>query len=173
MSSFDSALSVVLAHEGGWVNHPTDPGGETNYGISMRFLREHGIQPQDIGLKDYAPGCLRGLTRDAAADLYWRFFWDSLELGEVTDQLSATKLFDAAVNMGCVQAVKLAQRAVGVTVDGVLGPVTRHAIGSMPGRVFVGAMSAEMLRFYEVLAAQKPSLAVFLPGWRARASWGT
>lgn len=173
MANFDPALSVVLAHEGGWVDHPADPGGETNFGISMRFLREKGIKPQDIGLKDYAPGCLRGLTREAAADLYWRFFWDAIELGEVTDQLAATKLFDAAVNMGPAQAIKLAQRAVGATPDGVLGPLTRHAIGAMPGRVFVSAMAAEMLRFYEALAASKPALAVFLPGWRARAAWGT
>lgn len=173
MSNFESALPVVLAHEGGWCNHPADPGGETNFGISMRFLREHNIAPQDIGLKDYAPGCLRGLPRDVVAAIYWKYFWEPLGAANIVDQLSATKLFDATVNTGQAQAVRLAQRAVGVSVDGVNGPQTTKAINAMPGRVFVGAMAAEMLRFYEGLAAAKPALAVFLGGWRKRAAWGT
>ena len=103
--SFDRAVALVLKHEGGYVNDPRDPGGETRYGISKRAYPDVDI--------------LR-LTEDEAKAIYKRDYWDKLRTDEIPEQL-AICLFDAAVNMGRERAIRLLQRACGVAQDGVMG----------------------------------------------------
>ena len=103
--SFDRAVEMVLAHEGGYVNDPRDPGGETRFGISKRAYPDVDI--------------LR-LTEDEAKAIYRRDYWDKIRPDEIPEPI-AICLFDAAVNMGRDKAVRLLQRACGVAQDGVMG----------------------------------------------------
>lgn len=108
MSLFDQAVRSVLKHEGGYVNDPADPGGETKYGITKRSYPALDIACLTVG--------------DAIA-IYRRDYWDRIHGDELPSGL-AYFLLDTAVNLGVVQAVRYLQRAAGTPVDGVMGPVT-------------------------------------------------
>jgi lysozyme family protein len=111
-SEFDSAFEALIGHEGGHVDHPDDPGGETKYGISKRSYPEVNIA---------------GLTLDDAKAIYRRDYWDRVRADELPSELRFL-LFDAAVNAGVAQSIKWLQRAVGARDDGVIGPITLAAI---------------------------------------------
>ena len=174
MSTFEAAIPVVLQHEGGWVSDPDDAGGETNYGISMRLIQKLSLRPRDLGIPqdDFTPGCLKAMSRDAAMRIYRDQFWLKDRYGDLVDQTAATKVFDAAVNMGPASATRCAQRAVGVGDDGVLGPVTIEAINAVPPRAFVAKMAEQMEQYYRRLCEIRPQNAKFLSNWLHRARWG-
>ena len=113
---FETALTRLLAHEGGYVAHAADRGGETNMGISKR----------SYPLED-----IRNLTRARAAEIYARDFWGPAGCDCVPDPIKY-HLFDAAVHHGVRGAVRLLQGVVGETQDGILGPRTLQAVQSMP-----------------------------------------
>ena len=180
---FDRALAVVLSHEGGFVNNPSDPGGATNFGISLRWLKEIGMldldgdgHPEgDLNLDGHIDlADIKELTRDGAANFYRRHWWDKNDYGSLP-LIVAVKLFDLAVNMGATQAHKVLQRscrACGqlITDDGVLGPKSRAAVRGVDTQtMLVAAMRSEAAGFYRGLVSAKPSLGVFLNGWLNRA----
>ena len=111
---FDAAVAILIRHEGGHVDHPDDPGGETKYGISKRSYPEVNIA---------------ALTLDEAKAIYRRDYWDRVRADELPEELRFP-LFDAAVNSGVAQSIKWLQRAVGVRDDGVIGPITMVAVNS-------------------------------------------
>lgn len=110
--TFDQALQRVLRHEGGYVNDPADPGGETNFGITKAVAIQHG----------YA-GQMKAIPMDMVAKIYRASYWDRVRADELPAALRYP-MFDAAVNSGAGQAVRWLQRALGVTVDGLIGPAT-------------------------------------------------
>lgn len=112
MTAFDSALRVVLANEGGYSNNPSDPGGETNYGICKR---DH----PDVDIKN--------LTVEQAGIIYRAQYWDKIKGDSLPYPLSLFA-FDAAVNQGVDAAIKMLQKAVGVAQDGILGVQTMDAV---------------------------------------------
>lgn len=112
MTAFDSALRVVLANEGGYSNNPSDPGGETNYGICKR---------------DYPNMDIKNLTVEQAGIIYRAQYWDKIK-GDSLPYPLALFVFDAAVNQGVDAAIKMLQKAVGVVQDGILGTQTLDAI---------------------------------------------
>jgi lysozyme family protein len=174
MSTFDAAIGIVLQHEGGWVSDPDDAGGETNYGISMRLIQNLGLKPTDLGIPQdaFTPGCLKGMPREAAILLYRDQFWLKNRYEDIVDQSAATKVFDAGVNMGPVNAAKCAQRAVGVDDDGVLGPITLGAINAAVPRTFIAQMAQEMENYYRRICDVRPQNRKFLSNWLHRARWG-
>lgn len=110
--NFDTAFDILIGHEGGYANHPDDPGGETMWGVTKRVALESGYT-----------GPMRDLPRDTAKMIYRKRYWDAVQ----ADQLPASvrfDVFDAAVNSGVSQATKWLQRTVGVTADGVIGAQT-------------------------------------------------
>lgn len=107
-SDFSAAVALILAAEGGYVNDPNDPGGETNFGISRR-------QYPDLDI--------RALTRDQATVIYKRDYWTPVRGDSIPWPLCAY-VFDAAVNQGVFPAIKMLQRALDTVQDGLLGPVT-------------------------------------------------
>ena len=111
-SEFGGAFEALIGHEGGYVDHPDDPGGETKYGISKRSYPEVNIA---------------GLTLDEAKAIYRRDYWDRVRADKLPPELRSI-LFDAAVNAGVSQSRKWLQRAAGVRDDGVIGPITLAAI---------------------------------------------
>jgi lysozyme family protein len=169
MADFAKAISVVLAHEGGFVDDKDDPGGATNYGISARYWREeHG--------EKLTPDQMRALTREQAIAEYQHAWWDRYGFGGIRDQALATKILDMAVNMGAEQATLILQRSLNelgnhVTVDGTFGPRTLHATNISDSTRLVGKLVVHQSDFYRGLARSKPAMAKFLVGWLQRAAW--
>lgn len=180
---FPAALTHVLRHEGGYVDHPNDPGGATKYGMSLRTLRAQGdadldgVLDWDLDLDgDVDSDDIRGLTKQDAARYYRERWWDRYRVGLIHQQAPALKLFDMMVNMGARRAVRLAQAAVRrcgqmIAVDGVLGPVTAEALDHAPSGCLREAIIIEQRAFYQDLIRRRPSLAAFERGWMNRAQF--
>lgn len=110
--TFDEAFRILIGHEGGYVNDPRDPGGETKFGISKRAYPNEDI---------------RNLTIERARAIYYRDYW--IRSGcERAPEAMRFDLFDTAVNSGLSRAVRLLQLAAGVEDDGEIGPVTLKAL---------------------------------------------
>lgn len=151
MADFNLAIPIVLANEGGYVNDPLDPGGETKYGISKR---------------SYPNVNIASLTVAQAEAIYLRDFW---LFGGITTQAVATKLFDAYVNMRH-DAIKIAQRIVSAVVDGSYGPHTEATINAMNPSDFLWEFRHDLAAHYQAIVAANPSEGKFLPGWLRRAN---
>lgn len=149
---FDQAFERLIAHEGGYVNHPDDPGGETNWGITARTARANGYT-----------GSMRELTRRQAREIYRVAYWGRARADDY-DPAIGFQLFDAAVNHGIGNAIRFLQRAVGVADDGIVGPQTVAAINSMQTTDVLARFNAERLDFYTRLSTW-PS---FGRGWARR-----
>jgi lysozyme family protein len=152
MSNFDEAIGFVLSNEGGLSNDPADPGGLTNFGISQ---------------KSYPNLDIRNLTREDAVQIYQDDYWNKFQYGDITSQRVATKLFDSAVNMGPVRAVRLLQLAVNVQADGVLGVQTIAAVNAADESNLMDEFKAQLAKYYCDLG--KPE---FMLGWLRRAVKG-
>lgn len=126
---FDAAFERLIGHEGGYVNNPRDPGGETKFGISKR-----AYPGEDIA----------GMTLDRAKLIYRRGYWGPAGCDAVPDAIRFD-LFDMAVNAGVRTAIKALQRSVGETDDGIIGPRTLQAVSSMPAPRIVARFNGERL----------------------------
>lgn len=166
MAKFEIEIPRVLAHEGGYVNHPSDPGGETNRGITDRLDGKiDGLVDLDgDGIGDVN---IKGLTEDQAKEVYKRKFWDQMKGDEIESQAIAGILFDGYVNMG-TQAIKMIQRILSLKDDGVVGNKTITAINNADEIILYTAYKKARIMFYENLVERKPQLAVFLKGWLRR-----
>lgn len=152
MANFDKLIERVLAHEGGYVNHPSDPGGATNFGITERVAREWGYK-----------GHMRDLPRETAVAIYRKNYWDRVQGDKLPDAV-AFQVLDAAVNHGTGNAVRWLQRAAGVADDGSIGPVTLAAIRKADPTDLVLLFNAIRLDFYTGLT----TFATFGRGWSRR-----
>lgn len=146
--TFDQAFEKLLGHEGGFVDHPTDPGGRTKYGISQRAYPGEDIPD---------------LTVERAKFLYRRDYWGPAGCDAVPDAVKFD-LFDMAVNSGVRTAIKMLQRAVSETDDGVIGPRTLQAIQSMPAPRLVARFNGLRLEFMAGLTTWP----AFGRGWARR-----
>ena len=110
--NYDKCLETILHHEGGYVNHPKDPGGETNLGVTKKVYQEHG------GTKD-----MKDLLVEDVAPIYKKGYWDKMKCDDIPSGLDLC-LFDFGVNAGPGRAAKFLQQMIGTTVDGGIGPNT-------------------------------------------------
>jgi len=154
MSKFDEIIEVVLEHEGGYVNDPKDPGGETNFGIAKR-------SNPDVDIKN--------LTKAEASLIYKTKYWDKNKVESLPEELWHI-YFDCCVNMGKSRAVKILQQAANgkganIDVDGGLGPNTLKAISN----VELERVRAYRVKYYADLVTRKPDLEKFYFGWFKRA----
>lgn len=142
-------LPLILRYEGGYVDHPSDPGGETKYGISKRSYPDLDIQH---------------LTIEDAGEIYYRDYWQVCRCDDLPRAL-ALSVFDSAVNQGTHAAIKLLQDAVAVDTDGILGSVTLEAArhGTL-GNHLASFTTARILRY-----TNTRNFDVFGRGWVARA----
>lgn len=157
---FRQAVEVVLKHEGGYVNNPNDPGGETKYGISKR---------------SYPHLDIKNLTKEQATQIYYDDWWQKYRYGEIKDLAVATKVFDLSVNMGPSAAHRILQRAVNfvsaaeLKVDGILGPLTLAAVNAADPEKVLQMMRYKAAEYYHALAKRSAESRVFLLGWLNRA----
>ena len=151
---FSEAIEIVLKHEGGYVNDPDDPGGETNYGISKRSFPKYDI---------------KNLTEEDAKDIYKRHYWDVSTAQKLKDELRLD-YFDMCVNMGQRAAVKCLQKATNnapgmkIAVDGRIGPNTIKE----SKRVGVNRLRSFRVLYYAKLIMKKPTLEKYYYGWFKR-----
>ena len=153
---FQDALKFLLAREGGYVDHPSDPGGETNLGISRRSYPNENIV---------------GMTRERAGYLYHRDYWLPNRCDEMTRWV-ALPLFDFAVNAPARSARICLQKIIGAKADGVLGPRSMAALTAAVkknGETWVGLQLIDArLQRYIRRVRQGRSSPKFLLGWTRR-----
>jgi lysozyme family protein len=172
---FDACIPFILEHEGSkFTDDPVDPGGATKWGISLRFLlqQDHDfVYHYDLdGDNDVDGDDIRLLDRARAIEIYRAKFWAPV-FEKVLSLRIVCKIFDMAVNMGYTQMVKLVQRSVGATVDGVLGPKTLAAINREDSAAILFGICNAQAAFYTVLSERKPALKKYIKGWLNRANW--
>ena len=147
---FRTAFDRLISNEGGYVNNPKDPGGETKFGISKRA---------------YPNVDIANLTREQARDIYFADFWDRGQMDQY-DGAIAFQVFDAAVNHGIETAIRLMQRAAGVADDGHIGPVTVAAVKAKSVTDMLMLFIAERIDFWRKLSTWP----TFGNGWAGRAA---
>ncbi|HEV2387347.1 MAG TPA: glycosyl hydrolase 108 family protein [Candidatus Acidoferrales bacterium] len=171
MADFDTAIAVVLVHEGGFSDDPADPGGATNFGISLRFLER--VRPGTTAAD------IRNLTVDDAKSLYRTYFWtlNARTLDALTDQAVATKVLDIVVQFGAPAGVTEVQKTLqklgaSLAADGAYGSITESALNqfsasSQPAlmRELIAAMTLRYIADYT--GAVRPGLY----GQLRRAAW--
>lgn len=149
---FLTFIERILSHEGGYVNHPADPGGETNWGITKRTAMANGYH-----------GSMRSLTREKAIEIYRSAFWQRYRCDEMPDAL-AFQFLDVCINHGGGNAARMLQRALGVADDGIIGKITMNAIHTQPENDVVLKFNAERIVFYSKLK----TFGTFGKGWVRR-----
>ena len=152
--NFKECLDLVLKSEGGWVNNPKDPGGETNLGVTKRVWEEWVGHPVDS---------LKKLTKDDVAPLYEQKYWRPC-YGEVLPRGLDFVVFSMGVNAGPGRAVKLLQQSIGCVPDGVIGPTTRGFISDSNPTTLISKFSETRREYYRALK----TFPVFGRGWLAR-----
>jgi lysozyme family protein len=154
MSNFQECLDLVLKSEGGWVNHPSDPGGETNLGVTKRVWVEYVGHPVES---------LKKLTKEDVAPLYELKYWRPCYC-EVLPRGLDFVVFSMGVNAGPGRSVKLLQSAIGCVPDGVIGPRTRELISSSNGADIIKKFSTARREYYQSLK----TFPIFGRGWLLR-----
>lgn len=182
-----TAIELVLKHEGGFSNHPNDPGGATKYGVSLRTLRKsYASDPEKFGHMDLdgddkiTEADIKNLTSDMAHEYYRVFWWKRYKFSLIPIEKLAVKCFDVAVNIGPSKAIKFLQQSINEVIprfylveDGLMGEDTSAALTKISKSsqrecnvyaIFI--LNLEL--WYRELATNKKSLAPFLKGWLNR-----
>lgn len=149
MTDFDIAFDKLMEHEGGYVNNTADKGGATNYGITQAVARANGYT-----------GDMRYFPKSTAKKIYYNQYWILAKCHKMPFSIGFN-LFDAVVNHGIGNGVRMLQRAVGVADDGIIGNITLNAVKNSNELEAVIAFNAERLAFYTKLSNFK----TFGKGW--------
>lgn len=154
---FDAALPLILAHEGGYVNHPKDPGGATMKGVTQAtydgWREEQGLPRQSV----------RNITAEEIGAIYRRDYWDRVKGGDLPPGV-AYAVFDFAVNSGVNRASRFLQRVIGTAQDGVIGPATVAAAKALPPAVIIDRLCDDRMVFLRSL----DTFSTFGKGWTRR-----
>ena len=150
--NFDECLKMLLHHEGGYVNHPKDPGGETNLGVTKRVYEKWG------GTKD-----MKDLTVEDVAPIYKKEYWDKCRCDDLESGVDWA-VFDWAVNSGTGRAAKAIQKICGASQDGAIGPKTLALIGTQNTEYVIEEFGKIRQDFYESLK----TFDTFGRGWTRR-----
>lgn len=154
--NFDAALKAILHHEGGFVNHPKDPGGMTNLGVTKRVWEEwtgHEVDEK----------AMRALTPEVVAPMYKAKYWDRIRGDDLPTGVDYI-VFDAAINSGPGRAAKWLQQTVGAVPDGAIGAGTLGKVAAMEAAEIVEKYQETRLAFLQSL----PTWDTFGRGWGRR-----
>jgi|TARA_R100000455_G_scaffold29778_1_gene20211 lysozyme family protein len=157
----DRAIRRILKHEGGYVNHPRDPGGATNRGVTIGTLRSLGMDLDGDGDVDVTD--LKRLTEADAVKVYKRFYWDKVEADFLPAGVDYA-VADFAVNSGPSRAAKYLQNVLGVKADGDIGPVTIAAAQKASPVLTINLLCDDRLAFLKRLSTWD----TFGRGWSSR-----
>lgn len=156
--NFQRALSLVLKHEGGWSDHPADPGGATMKGVTLANFRRYVKA-------DATKDDLRRISDAQLATVYRRFYWDAVHGAELPDGVDYA-VFDFAVNSGPGRAAKFLQGVVGVAQDGRIGPATIAATKTAMRATVINDLCDKRMKFLRGLKTWP----TFGKGWTSRVS---
>jgi len=158
----DDVLPFTLMFEGGYVDHPADPGGKTMNGV---IQTTYDTYRDNKGLPRRS---VISLTEHERTDIYTSMYWDPCMCSEMSYPL-ALVVFDTAVNTGCKQAIRMLQKVLGATVDGVIGTETLGLLRDQADQRLIAIdLVGVREQFYLDLIAKKPSMSVFKRGWLNR-----
>ena len=147
---------MLLHHEGGFVNHPKDPGGMTNLGVTK------AVYDKWIG-REATEQEMRDLTPEDVAPIYKKNYWDRVKGDDLPSGVDWA-CFDWAVNSGSGRPAKALQRCVGATPDGAIGPMTLRAVADNEPKKLVEGVYTQRQKFYENLK----TFETFGRGWTRR-----
>ena len=155
-SSYDEALARLLAHEGGYSNHPSDPGGPTNFGITIYDYRKY-LKPNATAAD------VRAMKVDDAKAIYRSKYWDAMRCDELAPGVDYC-IFDYGVNSGIGRAPKVLQRLVGAPVTGRMDDTTVRLARARDSKRLIADICDERLAFLQGLSTWR----VFGNGWGRR-----
>ena len=150
--NFDECVKMLLHHEGGYVNHPKDPGGETNLGVTKRVYEKWG------GTKD-----MKDLTVEDVAPIYKKNYWNRCKCDDLESGVDWV-VFDWAVNSGTGRSAKAIQKICGASQDGAIGPKTLALIKTQDTEYVIEEFGKIRQNFYESLK----TFNTFGKGWTRR-----
>ena len=154
--NWDACFAMVLKHEGGFVNHPRDPGGMTNLGVTRtnwELYLGHDVTEADM----------RALTPEMVKPFYKKNYWDRIRGDELPSGVDYAA-YDLAVNSGTGRAAKYLQQIAGVTADGVIGPQSLKAIQKCDAEDVVDEICNMRMTFLKSLN----TFDTFGKGWTTR-----
>ena len=158
----EEMIQQLIRREGGFVNNPADRGGPTNMGVTQDTLSTwlgHKATIKEV----------EGLLPSVARDIYYYHYWDATKFASLKVSPVATEmLFDAGVHHGPHRSIRLLQAAIGAKADGVVGPITRSVVNSMPARELAAKLIAARIAYIGRIITKDPSQAEFAAGWAAR-----
>lgn len=163
LENFNRALPKFLAHEGGFVNHPNDPGGATNMGVTIANFRRYVKRGGTVD-------DLKNITKEQVATVFKRHYWDKVRGDDLPSGVDYC-VADFAINSGPSRAAKYLQWAVGVTQDGVIGPKTLAAVNKADARAIIKFVCDERLAFMKRIKNRKTGKRLwdtFGKGWQRR-----
>lgn len=151
------SIEEVLKHEGGFVDHPADPGGATNYGVTLRTYQRYKRNPH-LTAQD-----LKNITIEEVHAIYKIGYWDAVKADELPDGVDFL-VFDMAINAGPRRGVRLLQDVVGARADGILGPITLRRVQQDSPERIITAYTEARESYYRSL----PHFSTFGRGWLRR-----
>lgn len=173
MANYEQALQWILSHEGGYVNDPDDPGGETYKGVARKMNSKwDGWLVVDM-LKRQS-GFPANLDKDtelqeAVKSFYQINYWDRIKGDHIQNQEVATSIFDFAVNAGVSTSSSLAQLVVGTTQDGVIGNQSIAQINGFDPEYFIASFTVAKIARYISIVKKRPTIKKYFYGWVCRA----
>ena len=158
--NYEKCLAMILHHEGGYVNHPKDPGGMTNLGVTKRVYEDW------VGYS-VSEHTMQNLTEEDVAPIYKKNYWDRIKADDLPSGLDLC-VFDFGVNAGTGRAAKYLQNLIGTVADGGIGPNTLRALANYVDSEGVESAiknyQAERQSYYEKLK----TFETFGRGWTRR-----
>lgn len=173
MADFNQAFQLVIVHEGGYVNDPDDPGGETYKGVA-RKIHSKWDGWQNIDILKRQPGFPGNLDKNAElqaaiADFYRINFWDKVKGDQIDNQSVAESIFDFAVNAGVSTSASLAQMVIAADTDGVIGQESITKINAFNIEHFLASFTVAKIARYVNIVKKRPTSRKYFYGWVLRA----
>jgi lysozyme family protein len=165
MAQVSKLAQFILKWEGGFVNHPNDPGGATNMGVTIGVWKAQGYDKDGDG--DIDVNDLKLLTKDDAINILKKNYWNRWFGDKIQDQRIANTLVDWVWGSGA-WGIKIPQRLLGLKDDGVVGYITLNAVNQVDPDKFLKELYKARYKFLKDIVKSNPKLKVFLKGWNNR-----